>query len=150
MEVQVHYLDHYPRECGELRYAHDGDSGVDLRAALCADTPVLIEPGKTAFIPSGVKMEVPAGFEIQVRPRSGLALKHGITVLNTPGTVDSGYRGEIGIILINHSHEPFTVTRGDRIAQAVVGAVERAVFKVAVELSETTRGEGGFNSTGCR
>jgi len=146
MDVKVLYLDNYPREKGELQYAHFGDSGVDLRAAI--PEKMVIEPGQVVLVPAGIKVEIPYGYEIQVRPRSGLALKHGITVLNTPGTVDSGYRGEIGIILINHSKKRFVINRGDKIAQAVVCAIVQAQFLEVDELSDTSRGEGGYNSTG--
>ena len=148
MEVKILYLENYPSEKGELKYAHDGDSGVDLRAAIKADNQISVKPGQTMLVPTGVKVELPHGYEIQVRPRSGLALKHGITVLNTPGTVDSGYRGEIGVILINHSEKVFVINRGDKIAQAVVCAVIKAAFVKADELSDTSRGNGAYNSTG--
>lgn len=121
-------------------------AGVDLRAAI--EKPVSIAPGKTLMIPAGIKVAIPSGFEWQIRPRSGLALKHGVTVLNSPGTIDSDYRGPVAVILINHGDERFTVKRGDRIAQAVLASVEPVEMEVVDELSDTSRGEGGFGHTG--
>lgn len=109
---------------------------------------VIINPGGRALIPTGLHIALPAGYEAQVRPRSGLALKNGITVLNTPGTIDSDYRGDIGVILINHGSEPFYVMRGDRIAQLVINKIEQADFVQVDGLNETNRGAGGFGSTG--
>jgi dUTP pyrophosphatase len=126
--------------------ASRGSSGLDLLAAV--DGTLEIAPGMTVLVPTGISVEVPEGHEAQVRPRSGLALKHGITVLNTPGTIDSDYRGEVGVILINHGRETFTVKRGDRIAQIVFSAVAEAVLEEAEELEETGRGAGGFGHTG--
>jgi len=130
-------------------YADNGCSGADVFAHL--KEPLVLQPGERALIPTGLKVEFPAGFELQVRPRSGLALKRGITVLNTPGTIDSSYRGEIGIILINHGTSSFTVDQGMKIAQLVMAPVERMTFlKVDQEsmLSLTERGAGGFGHTG--
>lgn len=127
-------------------YESSGSAGADVRAHV--DGPVVIQPGRSALIPTGIRMEIPSGYEIQVRPRSGLALKHGITVLNTPGTIDSDYRGEVGIVLINHSDRDFVVNDGDRIAQLVLAKVEQALFTTAETLGSTTRGSGGFGSTG--
>jgi len=125
-------------------YAREGDAGLDL----CAVKSVVIEPGKSALVPTGIAIELPPGTEAQVRPRSGLALKHTLTVLNTPGTVDEGYRGEVGVILINHGANAFTVDAGMKIAQMVVSPrIQVAVVEVA-ELSDTQRGAGGFGSTG--
>ncbi len=121
-------------------------AGVDLRAAI--EETVVIKPGDRALIPAGIKVAVPPGFEWQIRPRSGLALKHGVTVLNSPGTIDSDYRGPVGVILINHGTEDFSVTRGDRIAQAVLARVEPVVLESVNSLDETERGEGGFGHTG--
>ena len=121
-------------------------AGVDLRAAV--ETTVTIVPGGRALIPAGIEVAVPAGYEWQIRPRSGLALKHGVTVLNSPGTIDSDYRGSIGVILINHGKEPFIVHRGDRVAQAVLASVQPVEMEVVTELSETARGGGGFGHTG--
>lgn len=121
-------------------------AGADLRAALGADH--VIAPGAHALIPTGLQMALPAGYEAQVRPRSGLAAKHGVTVLNAPGTVDADYRGEIHVILINHGTRPFTVERGMRIAQMVIAPVVQATFEASENLPETVRGAGGLGSTG--
>lgn len=129
-------------------YETRGAAGMDLRAAVPDDRPVLILPGKRALVPTGFIMEIPEGFEGQVRPRSGLALKHGVTVLNSPGTVDSDYRGEVSVVLINHGEDEFTVTRGMRIAQIVFAAVSQAVVEERMSAMPTTRGSGGYGSTG--
>ncbi|KFZ40062.1 MULTISPECIES: dUTP diphosphatase [Thermoactinomyces] len=123
-----------------------GSSGFDLHAAVM--DPVEIKPGRWKLIPSGIALSMPAGLEAQVRPRSGLALKHGITVLNTPGTIDADYRGEIGVILLNLGERPFRVERGDRIAQLVFMQVPAVSLKVTDSLDETERGSGGFGHTG--
>jgi dUTP pyrophosphatase len=123
-------------------------AGLDLLAAVPQDAPLVLSPGKHAMVPTGLTIALPEGFEAQVRPRSGLAAKHGITVLNAPGTVDADYRGEIAVILINHGAEPFTIRRGERIAQMVIASVVRADFVAVAELSSTDRGGGGFGSTG--
>lgn len=128
-------------------YQSDEAAGLDLVAAVGADEPVVIEAGKRALIPTGLSIELPKGFEAQVRPRSGLALKYGITVLNSPGTVDSDYRGEVKIILINLGDGPFAILRGDRIAQLVVAPVTQARLIVTKALATTKRGQGGFGST---
>ena len=125
----------------------EGAAGVDLFAAIPAQAPLVIAPGARALVPTGLTLELPQTCEAQVRPRSGLALKSGVTVLNSPGTIDSDYRGEIGVILINHGTEPFEVTRGARIAQMVIAHFERVTF-VAGEVSDSVRGAGGFGSTG--
>lgn len=127
-------------------YETAGSAGADLRAHISSS--VTINPGERKLIETGLYPEIPSGYEIQVRPRSGLSVKKGITVLNTPGTIDSDYRGEICVNIINLSDEPFIVNDGDRIAQAVVAPVIQAVFITADELSQTERGEGGFGSTG--
>ena len=127
-------------------YATSGAAGMDLSAAL--DGPLVIGPGDTALVPCGFAIALPHGFEAQVRPRSGLAAKHGVTVLNAPGTIDADYRGEVKAILINHGREPFTITPGMRVAQMVVAAVEQVVWAPAEELPETTRAAGGFGHTG--
>jgi dUTP pyrophosphatase len=127
-------------------YASDLAAGADVRAFLKQE--VVIQPGESALIPTGLKVAIPEGFEIQVRPRSGLAFKNKVTVLNTPGTIDADYRGEIGVILINHGKDPFTVTNGMRIAQLVVAPVVQACFMVQDSLLATARGEGGFGHTG--
>ena len=127
-------------------YESAGAAGADLRAAVTA--PLTIEPGGTAKVPTGLRVAVPAGYEMQVRPRSGLAARHGVTVLNSPGTVDADYRGEVAVLLINHGPEPFVIERGDRVAQAVIAPVTQASFEAADALDETPRGAGGFGSTG--
>jgi dUTP pyrophosphatase len=127
-------------------YATAESAGLDLAAAV-ADT-VRLAPGERALIPTGFAMALPPGYEAQVRPRSGLALKHGVTTLNTPGTIDSDYRGEVGVILINHGQEVFTIRRGDRIAQLVVAPVTRLQWSEQASLETTARGAGGFGSTG--
>lgn len=123
-------------------------AGLDLLAAVPEEAPVVLAPGKYALIPTGLSIALPAGYEAQVRPRSGLAAKHGVTVLNAPGTVDADYRGEIGVPLINHSDVPFTVRRGERIAQMVIASVVQAELVPVATLSATARGSGGFGSTG--
>ncbi len=131
-------------------YATAGAAGLDLLAALPADEPLVLEPGAHGLVPTGVRLALPEGFEAQVRPRSGLALRHAVTVLNSPGTVDSDYRGEVGVILINLGRVPFTVTRGTRVAQLVVAPVARVAWREAAVLdgAATARGAGGFGSTG--
>ena len=123
-------------------------AGVDLLAAVPEDAPMILAPGKHALVPTGLTIALPPGYEAQVRPRSGLAAKHGVTVLNAPGTVDADYRGEIGVLLINHGEAPFPIRRGERIAQMVIAPVARAELVPAVSLSATDRGSGGFGSTG--
>ena len=127
-------------------YAHPGDAGLDLFAAEDAE----ILPGERGIVKTGLAIELPPQTEAQVRPRSGLALKHGITVLNSPGTIDEGYRGEVGVILINHGRETFAVAKGMKIAQMIIAPVLRADVEEVQDLSETRRGEGGFGSTGMR
>ncbi|MEH2511548.1 dUTP pyrophosphatase [Nitrobacteraceae bacterium AZCC 1564] len=123
-------------------------AGLDLLAAVAEDNPVTLTPGQRALIPTGLMIAVPPGFEAQVRPRSGLALKHGVTVLNAPGTVDADYRGEVGVLLINHGDAAFTIRRGERIAQMVIAPVTQANLVGVESLSSTARGSGGFGSTG--
>ncbi|WP_298260883.1 dUTP diphosphatase [Bradyrhizobium sp.] len=123
-------------------------AGLDLLAAIPEDAPVILAPGKYALVPTGLSIALPPGYEAQVRPRSGLAARHGVTVLNAPGTVDADYRGEISVPLINHGDVPFTVRRGERIAQMVIAPVVQAEFVPVVKLSTTARGSGGFGSTG--
>lgn len=127
-------------------YATDGAAGADVRALISA--PVTLLPGERLLIPTGLKADIPAGYEIQVRPRSGLALKNGITILNSPGTIDSDYKGPIGVILANFSDDPFEVKPGDRIGQLVVAKVESATFLRTEKVGTSERGEGGFGSTG--
>lgn len=125
-------------------YAHPGDAGMDVRSV----DDLTIKPGERALVHTGLVMMLPAGYEAQVRPRSGLALKKGVTVLNTPGTIDEGYRGEVGVILANFGSEDFVVSKGDKIAQIVVAPVTIAQIVETAEVDETERGEGGFGSTG--
>lgn len=127
-------------------YGSELAAGADLRADL--SDPVIIEPGQYRMIPTGLRMAIPAGYEGQVRPRSGLAAKHGITVLNTPGTIDADYRGDVKVVLINLGQESFKIMRGERIAQLIIAPVLRADFMVSENLDETERGHGGFGSTG--
>ena len=129
-------------------YETTGSAGMDLRAAVADDQPLTLAPGERALVKTGLKIALEPGFEAQVRPRSGLALKHGITCLNSPGTIDSDYRGEVGVILINHGQEPFVVRRGERIAQLVIARHEQARIVEVEALDETARGAGGFGSTG--
>ncbi len=129
-------------------YETIASAGMDLRASI--DTPITIKPLERTIVKTGLFIELPIGFEAQVRPRSGLAAKNGVTVLNSPGTIDADYRGEIGVILVNLSNEEFTIENGERIAQMIISKHERAVFEVVEELSETDRGAGGFGSTGVK
>jgi dUTP pyrophosphatase len=123
-------------------------AGLDLLAAVPEGAPMVLAPGKHALVPTGLAIALPSGFEAQVRPRSGLAAKHGVTVLNSPGTVDADYRGEINVILINHGAAPFSIRRGERIAQMVIAPVVQAQLVPVASLSATDRGSGGFGSTG--
>jgi dUTP pyrophosphatase len=127
-------------------YATAGSAGVDLAAAV--DTALVLTPGERVAVPTGVALALPDGWEGQIRPRSGLALKHGITVLNSPGTIDADYRGEIRVILANLGNLPVTIARGERIAQLVIAPVSRAAWQVVADLPQTSRGAGGFGSTG--
>jgi dUTP pyrophosphatase len=129
-------------------YQSEGAAGLDLVAAVAADAPVIIGPGQRALVPTGLAVALPAGTEGQVRPRSGLALRHGVTVLNTPGTIDADYRGEIQVILVNLGQIAFTVARGMRIAQLVIAPVLQVTICETLSLDETTRGVAGFGSTG--
>ncbi|MCI6338688.1 MAG: dUTP diphosphatase [Prevotella sp.] len=129
-------------------YATPLSAGLDLRANI--DVPVTLHPMERRLIGTGLYMALPPGFEAQVRPRSGLALKHGITVLNTPGTIDADYRGEIKVLLVNLSNEPFVINEGERIAQMVVAKHEQADFTLVAELDETERGDGGYGHTGVK
>ena len=123
-------------------------AGMDLRAAVPDGEPMTLKPGERAMAPTGLTIALPQGYEAQVRPRSGLAAKHGVTCLNSPGTIDADYRGEVKVILINHGQEPFVIKRGERIAQMVIAPVTRATLTVVASLDETQRGAGGFGSTG--
>lgn len=129
-------------------YETDASAGMDVRANI--EQPITLKPLQRCLVPTGLFMEIPKGYECQVRPRSGLAFKNGITVLNAPGTIDADYRGEVGVLLINLSDTDFTVNDGERIAQLVFAKFEQASFKESVELTETERGEGGFGSTGVK
>ena len=129
-------------------YASAEAAGADVRAHLAEE--MILNPGQTALVPTGLRFEIPQGYEIQVRPRSGLAFKNGITVLNTPGTIDSDYRGELKVLLINHSQIPFKITNGMRIAQIILAPVYRAEFVIQESLQVTARGEGGFGHTGLK
>ena len=125
-------------------------AGMDLRAAVPEDAPLTLKPGARELVPTGFAMAIPHGFEAQIRPRSGLALKHGITLPNTPGTIDSDYRGPLGVIVMNAGQESFTVAHGERIAQMIVAPVVQSAFELVESLPETVRGAGGFGSTGTR
>jgi dUTP pyrophosphatase len=131
-------------------YETTGSAGMDLRAAVSEDRPILILPDRRALVPTGLILEIPDGYEGQVRPRSGLALKQGVTCLNTPGTIDSDYRGELKVLLINHGDEDYEVTRGTRIAQIVFARVARLALAEKTAADGTPRGSGGFGSTGTR
>mgnify|MGYP002629611768 CR=1 FL=1 len=131
---------------GLPQYATEFSAGADLVAAI--DSPVTLQTGDRALIPTGIALAVPAGYEAQVRPRSGLALKHGVTVLNAPGTIDADYRGEVGVILINHGAQPFVVERGMRVAQLIISAVVTATWAIVEHLPDSARADGGFGSTG--
>jgi dUTP pyrophosphatase len=129
-------------------YATPGAAGLDLRAAVPADAPIVLQPGRWVLVPIGFAVGLPDGCEMQIRPRSGLAIKHGVTVLNSPGTVDADYRGPVAVCLVNHGTAPFTIRRGDRIAQGVIARVSHPALVLVAELDETDRGSGGFGSTG--
>lgn len=142
MEVKIINQSHHPLPV----YETIASAGMDLKANL--DTPILVQPSDNVIIPTGLFIELPIGFEAQVRPRSGLAAKHGVTVLNSPGTIDADYRGEIKVILINHGKKEFVINDGERIAQMVIAKHERVVWKESKQLEESERGAGGFGSTG--
>ncbi len=143
--VEVVQLEH-GRGLDLPAYETAGSAGLDLRAAV--DEPVTLAPGARELIPTGLAIALPAGYEAQIRPRSGLAAKHGVTVLNAPGTIDADYRGEVKVILINHGAEPFTIVRGERIAQLVAAPVTHIMWRETESLPDTVRGEGGFGSSG--
>ena len=147
VEIKITWAEGADSALGLPAYETPGAAGADLRANL-PDGPVSLPPQGRALISTGLHMEIPLGFEVQVRPRSGLALKHGITLPNTPGTIDSDYRGVVGVILLNTGAEAFEVTHGMRIAQMVVAPVLQASFRAAETLTDTARGAGGFGSTG--
>mgnify|MGYP001566795408 FL=1 len=129
-------------------YASAGAAGADLRANFSDRVELVLAAGARALVPTGLRFVIPEGFEVQIRPRSGLALKHGITLPNAPGTIDSDYRGALGVIVLNAGQDSFTIAHGDRIAQMILAPVVRADFELVEQLSETARGEGGFGSTG--
>ena len=145
LNLHVQLLPH-AQDMGLPSYGTEEAAGLDLMAAV--SEPVVLEPGARALIPTGIAMALPQGYEAQVRPRSGLALKHGLTTLNTPGTIDSDYRGEIGVILINHGQEAYEITRGMRIAQMVINTYVTIAWQPVVSLPVSVRGTGGFGSTG--
>lgn len=142
MKIRIINRSHHPLPA----YATPAAAGMDLRA--CLDTPVVLHPGERRLIPTGLSLELPEGYEAQVRPRSGLALRHGVTVLNAPGTVDADYRGEVGVLLIHLGDEPFTIQDGERIAQMVVARHEKVEWESADELTDTERGAGGYGHSG--
>lgn len=142
MKIKIVNSSHHPLP----QYATSLSAGLDLRANL--DAPITLQPMERRLVPTGLRIALPEGYEAQVRPRSGLALKHGITLLNTPGTIDADYRGEIGVIMVNLSTEPFTIADGERIAQLVIARYEQAEWLETDALDETERGEGGFGHTG--
>ena len=151
MIIQFMWTDDADQSVALPSYESDGAAGADLRANFAPvqrSAGITVAPVARALVPTGLMMAIPSGFEVQIRPRSGLALKHGLTLLNTPGTIDSDYRGPIGVILINHGQEPFNVIHGARIAQMVVAPVIQAQFGPVDDLSDTVRGTGGFGSTG--
>ena len=142
MKIKVHYSGKHALPQFETTQS----AGMDLRANI--EAPVVLKPGDRALIPTGIKMALPDGYEAQIRPRSGLAYKHGITVLNSPGTIDADYRGDVGVLLINHGREAFTVEDGMRVAQMVVAQYSQFEWESVEDLDETVRGTGGFGSTG--
>lgn len=151
VQVNISRLDNADPGIPLPSYETDGAAGMDVRANLAPGDrtePMVIEPGQRAVVPTGLVLEIPVGYEIQVRPRSGLALKNGITLANAPGTIDSDYRGELGVILINLGFEPFTINHGDRVAQLVLAPVTRCEWKEVRHTSATARGRKGFGSTG--
>jgi dUTP pyrophosphatase len=147
VDVRVKRLPH-GKDLPLPTYQTASSAGLDLQAAIAPQTTLVIEPGSRELVPTGLAIELPEGFEAQIRPRSGLALKKGVTLVNTPGTIDADYRGEIGVIVINHGAEPFEIVRGDRIAQMIVAPVVQARLVEVDDLSSSDRGAGGFGSTG--
>lgn len=146
--VQFQWVDGTDQSLGLPAYETAGAAGADLRANFADRQAVTLDAGARALVPTGLRMAIPAGYEVQIRPRSGLALKHGVTLLNTPGTIDSDYRGPLGVIMVNLGDAPFEITHGMRIAQMVVAPVVQAGFETVARLDETARGAGGFGSTG--
>lgn len=148
VSVQLTWDDGADRSLGLPSYESAGAAGADLRANFGGMKSITLDPGERSLIPTGLRMAIPQEFEVQIRPRSGLALKHGITLPNSPGTIDSDYRGPLAVILMNAGQEPFTVSHGDRIAQMIVAPVIQATFELVETLDDTARGQGGFGSTG--
>lgn len=149
--VRIHRTEKSDDAIALPKYETEGSAGMDLRANFpteLREEGVVLAAGARTLVPTGLKFEIPLGFEVQLRPRSGLALKHGLTLVNAPGTIDSDYRGEVGIILINHGNEPFRITHGERVAQMVFASVTRCEIAETTSLTETERGAGGFGSTG--
>ena len=146
--IRVTYEDWADRTVPLPGYETAGAAGADVRANLAQEKTVVLNPGERALVTTGLRIEIPAGFEVQLRPRSGLALKHGITLPNAPGTIDSDYRGPLGVIVMNAGQEVFEIAHGDRIAQMIVAPVVQAQFMLADSLGDTARGAGGFGSTG--
>ena len=145
VEVRIQRLPHAP---GLPEYATAGSAGLDIAAAVAGDEPMELAPGARALVPTGLRLAVPEGWEAQIRPRSGLALRHGLTLPNSPGTIDSDYRGELQVIVMNAGSEPVRIERGMKIAQLVLKPVPRVSWRECAELDATERGEGGFGSTG--
>ncbi len=150
VEVKVIKLPHYDSSFELPFYATEGAAGADIRASLLEKKSLTVKPGERVLVPTGLSMEIPVGFEIQVRPRSGLSLKSPLMIVNSPGTIDSDYRGEVNIIIGNFGKEDYVIEHGLRIAQLVIAPVTQAKFMTADSLSETQRGSGGFGSTGTR
>ncbi len=146
--VQISWVEGADQTLGLPAYETEDAAGADLRANLAGKASMTLDPGARALVPTGLRLAIPQGFEVQIRPRSGLALKHGISLPNTPGTIDSDYRGALGVIVINHGDAPFVISHGDRIAQMVVAPVVQARFEQVAQLDDTERGAGGFGSTG--
>lgn len=148
VSIRVMYDEGADRSVALPSYETAGAAGADMRANLPDRGSMTIKPGARALVPTGLRIEIPDGFEVQIRPRSGLALKHGITLPNAPGTIDSDYRGPLGVIVMNAGQDPFVIGHGDRIAQMVVAPVVQARFDLVADLNATERGDGGFGSTG--
>jgi len=146
LSIKIYRIDKSSEDVALPTYATDGSAGMDVRAVV--DSDIVIEPGTSEMVPTGFIIELPAGYEAQIRPRSGLAAKHQIGILNAPGTIDSDYRGEVKVILMNFGKKPFTVKRGERIAQMVVAPVTRVVWQEVEAVNDTERGAGGFGHTG--
>lgn len=146
--IQMIWDEGADRDLGLPSYESVGAAGADLKANFGGSKTLILQPGERTLVPTGLRLAIPDGYEVQIRPRSGLALKHGITLPNTPGTIDSDYRGSLGVIVMNAGQEPFAINHGDRIAQLIVAPVVQAQFELVESLSDTARGAGGFGSTG--